>query len=289
MIPALFRQSLGEKRNKMNKKILGIIIFLVAIASFLGGSFLTQLRLQNKVAGEKTESLPTPSPAVKQAKGVTLEMIKKAFEKSLVKFGDLNSPLLILEISDPSCPFCHVAAGKNGELNKQIDNSRGRQVFTLVSDGGTYLAPVVEIRKLVEEKKASFAYLYFPGHGNGEMGTKALYCAFKGGKYWEVHDKLMTNKGYDLLNNSVRNDRGKAAELADFLKSVFDQKEMKECLESKDFDEQLKIEEDLGGELMVSASGGAGTPGFFINTVFFGGAYNFKEMEPAIKEALQTK
>ena len=52
-------------------------------------------------------------------------------------FGKKDSKILFVEFSDPSCPFCHVAAGKNPELNKQA----GAQ-FTMEKDGGTYVPPV---------------------------------------------------------------------------------------------------------------------------------------------------
>jgi len=267
----------------VNSKTSAIIVFLVAVASFLGGISFTQWQYQ-KGGAKKVE--PTPSPATPKTQGVSQEKIKEAFGKSFIKFGNADSKLVILEISDPSCPYCHVAAGLNGELNKEMDKSRGTKTFTLVRDGGSYVAPGPEIKKLVNNKEASFAYLYFPGHGNGEMGTKALYCAFREGKYWEVHDKLMTNEGYQILNNSVRNERSKAGELARFLKPVFDPEKMEACLKKNEDDKQLEIEKNISQELMVSASGGAGTPGFFINTTFFGGAYNFGYMEAAIKEAL---
>ncbi len=267
----------------MNSKTPVIIVLLVAVASFLGGISFAQWQYQ-KEGAKKVE--PTPSPATPKTQGVSQEKIKEAFNKSLIKFGNADSKLVILEISDPSCPYCHVAAGLNGELNKEIDKSRGAKTFTLVRDGGSYVAPGPEIKKLVNNKEASFAYLYFPGHGNGEMGTKALYCAFREGKYWEVHDKLMTSEGYKIVNDLVRNERDKSGELAKFLKSVFDPEKMKECLKKSEDDEQLEVEKNISQELMVSAGGGAGTPGFFINTTFFGGAYNFGYMELVIKKAL---
>jgi protein-disulfide isomerase len=184
-----------------------------------------------------------------------------------------------VEIADPSCPYCQVAYGKNSELNNQIDPT-GR--FKLVSNGGTYLAPVTEMKKLVDEGKASYTLIYSPGHGNGEMGMKAIYCAFDLGKYWEVRDKIMSNAGYTLMNEKVQNDKTKAGEVANFLKGIVDVGKMKTCIEDSKWDARLADDMKLASELGVQ-----GTPYFFINDSQFPGAYSYKDMESVVTSALQ--
>lgn len=151
-----------------------------------------------------------------------------------------------------------------------------------MADGGTYIAPVPEMKKLVDSGKAAFAYIYYPGHGNGEMGAKALYCAAEKGKFWEVHDLLMTSKGYDLINNTVKNDKAKSGELAEFLKSAFDAASMKACLAGGKYD--TRIQDDMK---LASGLGVQGTPGFFVNSTPFSGAYSYKDMESAVTAALK--
>ncbi len=231
--------------------------------------------------GAKTTAQPVASaqPSAQQPAeppAATLDDVKNVFSKSAIKFGDVNSKLIVVEVADPSCPYCHIAAGKNPELNKQAGSQ-----FTLVADGGTYIAPVPEVAKLVKEGKASFAWIYTPGHGNGEMGTKAMYCAFEQNKFWEVHDLLMTSKGYDLLNNTIKNDKAKSGELADFLQPVFDQAGMKACLESDKYDNRLKEDTSLAAGIGIT-----GTPGFYFNNTPFRGAYSYKDMESVVKSAL---
>lgn len=264
----------------MNSKATPVFVILLVVAAFLIGSFWTKIQYLEGSKTPSTGTAATPPAATQQqppaAPVVKIEQVKNTFNKSKIKFGDANSKLLIVEISDPSCPYCQAAAGKNGALNKQIGNQ-----FVLVADGGTYLAPVPEIKKLVDSGKASFAYIYFPGHGNGEMGTKAMYCAFASGKFWQVHDKLMSSEGYDLLNNTVKNDKTKSTEMAEFLKGVFDAGEMKACLDSGKYDSQLQTEMGLARGLGVQ-----GTPGFFVNATNFGGAYSYKDMESAVNQAL---
>lgn len=265
-------------KEKTKNLTTPILIVLLVVAAFLVGSLWTKNQTLEKGTGTPAAGQATQAPsAQQQAPAMTIDKIREAFNKSLVKFGKSDNKLLIVEVSDPSCPYCQIAAGQNGELNKQAGDR-----FKLVKDGGTYLAPIPEIKKLVDSGKAAFTFLYSPGHGSGEMGTKAMYCAFEKGKYWEVHGKLMTSEGYDLLNNTVKNDKTKSGELADFLKAVFDPTVMKACLDSGKYDSQLQIDKGLASGLGVS-----GTPGFFINTTNFAGAYSYKDMEAAVTSSLK--
>ena len=199
-------------------------------------------------------------------------------------FGNKNSKNLIVEVADPSCPYCHIAGGHNPELNKQAGSQ-----FLLESDGGSYIPPVPKIKELVDSGKAAFVWIYTPGHGNGEMGTKALYCANEKGKFWQVHDLLMNSKGYELLNGAdikgapttgpiVKNDKTKSGELASFLAGVLNPSEMKKCLDSGKYDSKLAQDTSV-----ASALGVHGTPGFFVNTTNFSGAYSWKDMASALK------
>lgn len=263
-----------EKKNYTTH----ILVILLVVASFALGSLYTRVKYLEK--GTTNTSATTTQTQARQpsaAAEATLDQVKDAFNKSLVKFGDANKKLVLIEVADPSCPYCHIAAGKNPSLNKQVGDR-----FTLVSDGGSYVAPVPEFKKLIDSGKAAFAWLYTPGHGNGEMGTKALYCAFEKGKFWEVHDKLMTAEGYTFLNDTVKNDKTKSKEVAEFLKSVFNPSDMQKCLESGKYDNRLQEDISLATSLGVS-----GTPGFFINATKFAGAYSYTEMQSAVEGALK--
>jgi protein-disulfide isomerase len=179
-------------------------------------------------------------------------------------------------VADPSCPYCSASSGKNPALNNQI----GPQ-FKLVSDGGTYVAPVEEMKKMVDSGQAGYAYIYFPGHRNGDMAMKALYCADEKGKFWQAHDLLMAEAGYNLINNTVLNDKTKSGELAEFLKSAVAVADMKSCLDSGKYDSVLSADTSLAQTLGVQ-----GTPGFFVNTTPFAGAYSWTDMKSAVDAAL---
>ncbi|MCJ7805748.1 DsbA family protein [Patescibacteria group bacterium] len=265
------------KRSVLDRFVPLILILTVVLAFFVGFLWQKVLSLEkNAKSGTPTTATNTTQTPPSQPT-VTLDKIKALFgNKDLITFGDADRKVLFIEVSDPSCPFCHAAAGLSPNVNAQL----GAQ-FKLVSQGGTYVAPVPEMEKLVNSGKASFVYIYFPGHGNGEMATKALYCANEQGKFWEVHNQLMTDAGYNLLNNTVKSDKSQSGTLANFLKSVFDPTQMKSCLDSGKYDVRLTEDTQIATDLGVS-----GTPGFFINTVNFPGAVSYKDMESAVNSAL---
>ena len=266
-----------EKGGVFEKASPFFVILSVVLAFFVGVLWQKTKSLENqKVQGTATQQ--NNAPDQQQQPSVSLDTIKGLFDKDVIKFGDKDRKVIFVEISDVSCPYCAAASGKNSEINNSLGGGR----FRLLSDGGSYLAPVPEMKKLVDEGKAAFVYIYFPGHGNGEMGTKALYCAYEMGKFWEVHDLLMSAKGYDLVNEKVRNDKTKSGDLAQFLKSAIDPSKMKECLDSGKYDDRLTRDISLAQSLGVS-----GTPGFFVNDKMFAGAYSFSDMKTVVDSALK--
>lgn len=268
----------------MKKNIVQtVLVVALVVAAYIIGMLTTKIQYLQKGAG--TQTAGTAQPAA--APAVSLDTIKGLFGKDLVKFGDAKRKLLFVEVADPSCPFCHIAAGLDPELNATSPQ------FKLVSQGGTYLAPVAEMKKLVDAGKASFVWIYDPGHGNGEMGTKALYCAYEKGKFWEAHDLLMSAKGYEIQNGTdpagaattgpiVKNDKTKSQDLANFLSPAVDAGFLKSCLDSGKYDARLGTDTQLASSLGVN-----GTPGFFVNATNFAGAYNFKDMQSVVDSALK--
>jgi protein-disulfide isomerase len=247
-----------------------ILVILLIIASFLVGVLFTKVQYLEKngatvttnIGDTETEAAPT----------VSLDTIKGLFKEGNIVFGDVNKKNLFVEVADPSCPYCHIAAGHNPELSKQVGPN-----FTYQGDGGTYVPPVTEIKKLVDSGEAGFVWIYMNGHGNGELGTKAMYCAYENDKFWEVHDMLMTNEGYDLLNETVQNNVENAAQLAQFLSPVYPAADMQSCLESGKYDDKLSDDQSVAQSLGVS-----GTPGFFVNSTLYGGAYSWSDMKASL-------
>lgn len=270
--------SKNDGKSIVGKITSNVGTLLLVVAAFLIGMLLTENRYL-KTTGTVAAVPVAPAAQAGQpaAPSISQDKIKELFTtgNNLV-FGDPKKKALFVEFSDPSCPYCHVAAGKNSELNKQMGDR-----FKLTADGGTYVAPVEEIKKLVDAGKAAFVWIYSPGHGNGELGTKALYCANEKGKFWETHDLLMTNAGYNLLNNDVKNEKSNAGKLADFLKPAIDPSFLKSCLDSGKYDARIASDTAL-----ATAYGAQGTPGFYVNTTNFAGAYSWADMKSAVDAAL---
>lgn len=256
------------------KSVNKTLVIALVIAAFFLGSLTNKVATLEKKQSDTAQQAqnPTNTPQQPSQPSVTIEKIKALFNDKNLVLGNKNSKNLFVEIVDPSCPYCHAAAGKNPELSRQI----GPQ-FTLQSDGGTYIAPVPEMKKLIEQGKAALVYLYYPGHGSGEMGTKALYCAHEQGKFWQVHDLLMSNAGYSLMNNDVKNDKTKSQQVADFFALVADSNQLKQCLDSGKYD--VKLSEDIKIATPLIRQG---TPTFYVNTAGFN-ANSWTDMQSAVK------
>jgi protein-disulfide isomerase len=241
-----------------------LMVLLLVVGAYFLGVYKTKVEYLEK--GVTATTQPTGAAAAPQP--IDMEKVNTLFaDKSNMVFGDRDAKLKFVEFSDTSCPFCHVAAGENPELAKSM-NSR----FITVANGGTYIPPVQEIKKLVDAGKAAFLWLYTPGHGNGELGTLALYCANEQGKFWEAHDLLMSNAGYTFVNDTVKNDRTKFAEVATFLKSAVDTTKLKACLDSKKFEARVTSDPSI-----ATSFGYGATPTFFINDKVVEGAASWNE------------
>jgi protein-disulfide isomerase len=266
-----------QPKKTVAERMFPAMVVLVVVMAFALGAMWSKIKYLEEGAA-KAAAAPTVAAGQQPAQPqVSLKTIKDLFSKNVVKFGDANRKVLFVEGADPSCPYCHVAAGLNGELNKQMGDN-----FKLVADGGTYVAPLAEMRKLVTAGKAGLVYIYTPGHGNGEMAMKAMYCANEKGRFWEVHDVLMTNAGYNLINNDVKNDKANAGKLVSFLAGQIDSNFLTSCLSSGKYDKRLGEDQQL-----ASGIGIQGTPGFYVNATNFSGAYPWSQMQSAVDAALK--
>jgi protein-disulfide isomerase len=254
------------------EKIVPVLVVVIIVMAFGMGALWS--KVQTLSTGTTTTTAGTQQAQGAARPTVSEDNIKALFNDKNIFFGDpAKAKNLLVEAADPSCPYCHVAAGHNPELNRQMGGN-----FILSTDGGTYVAPVIEMKKLVDSGDAAFVWLYTPGHGNGELASKALYCSHEQGKFWPAHDKMMTNAGYTLLNDVVKNDLTKAPQLVQFLGNAVNGTQLQACLDSGKFDGELA--EDTA---QASALGISGTPGFFVNTTNFAGAYSWNDMKSAVK------
>lgn len=252
-----------------------LIVLLMAVSFFAGYLLMKTTSLQKSLTDAKTQQGTGGTQQAAPPTTVSVDKIKPLFADGYIHFGDNKNKVLIVEITDPSCPYCHIAGGHNPELSKQAN-------FQYVSDGGQYNPPVTGIRQLVDEGKASLAILYGTGHGNGRLGMEAFYCAFEKGDFWPVHDKLMTNEAYTLLNDTVKNDRAQSQKLADFLADVTDASAMKSCLDGAKYEAKLnRDEQEIDPGLSFQ-----GTPHFVVNDKIVNGAHDFKDIKSIVDPLL---
>jgi protein-disulfide isomerase len=254
-----------------------LMVILLVIGAYFLGVYKTKTEYLEKgvqVAGTQTtqtdQTAQQKTPAT-----VDLAKIKEKFDGKHITFGDKDAKLVIAEVSDPSCPYCHIAGGLHPELNNSSPQ------FKMVKDGGTYQPPVLEIEKLVKEGKASFIFLYAPGHGSGEVGTQAMYCAYEQGKFWEAHNALMTKAGYDLLNNVVKNDLTQSAKVVALIGRAVDSNKLQSCLDSKKYENQPA--EDTA---FVQSLGFGATPTFFVNSTVIEGAQSWTAFKATVDSLL---
>lgn len=261
------------------KQLFIPVLVIVAIGLAFFSGTLWQ-KVQNLEKGTATDKGTTTTQGTTQQPTVSLDTIKGLFGKDVLKFGDASKKVLFVELADPSCPYCHIADGFNPTLAASVDTQTNR--FKYVSAGGKYDPPVTQMKKLVDAGKASYAYIYYPGHGNGEMGMKALYCANDQGKFWEARALIMNNAGYELMNTTVKNDKTQSQTVANFLKSAVDPVALKSCLDSGKYDARLQSDQELATSLGIQ-----GTPDFFINATNFPGAYSYTDMQSVVDAALK--
>lgn len=138
--------------------------------------------------------------------------------------GEKDAPVTIVEFSDFQCPFC--------KRNFQ-------QTFPQI------------LSEYIEKGKVKYVFRDYPLeriHPDAFKAAEAAHCAGEQGKYWEMHDKLLSNqqalKADDLIVHA------KAVSL--------DEAALKGCLDSGRHADSVRKNLAEG-----SAAGVRGTPAFF--------------------------
>jgi hypothetical protein len=135
--------------NRLGQLVNLLAILVIALFLFEAYTFYKVKGIEKKLGTIEASAQGAGQQPEKQVT-ISEDQIKSYFSKDYIHFGDAKRKVLFVEFSDPSCPYCHIAAGENPELNAQAGDQ-----FKTVDQGGTYKPPVKEMRKLVEEGKAS--------------------------------------------------------------------------------------------------------------------------------------
>lgn len=158
--------------------------------------------------------------------------------------GAQNAAITLVEYADYECPYC-----------LQIQPS---------------------LQKLEAEYKGKMAFAYkdvpLPMHANAQKAAEATHCAAAQGKYWEMHDMLLTKKQLEvpMLKEYARTMKLDGA--------AFDK-----CLDS---DAKAGIVKESLAE--AQTMGVQGTPSFFVNGRAISGAANYDRIKELIEEELSA-
>jgi len=233
----------------MNKYLLPASILVAAV--LISGSVLYSTGVKKQTAS-----------LIDSNKNEAPEVLLQQKDNDFV-LGDKNAPVTVVVYSDPSCPFCGAAAGKNQEV-----------MDYLKQNDPSWIAPVPGIiSNYVKSGKAKLIFRYYPGHGTGELSMGYLSCANEQGKFWQLHDEFFANQ------NSIDN-QGVLSALAGTV--GLDSAKLDSCLKKGDF--TAKIQEDVESGKAVGVKG---TPAFFVNGQKFEGAYSFATFQLVIDDLLK--
>ncbi|MBN1263625.1 MAG: thioredoxin domain-containing protein [Candidatus Pacebacteria bacterium] len=259
-----------EESGNISKLATPVLIFLLLLAAFWGGSLYTKFR--NSETGQNQEpavdlaARPTSTPGSSQPEqgeedSLGVQSRIKIEESAIVK-GSAEAGVVIVEFSDPSCPYCAAAAGGNQQV-----------IESLKSRIPGWEAPLPQIEKeYLEKGLVRLVFHYFPGHGAGMEAMKIIWCAAEQGKGWEMKKVVYANQ--DEVGNKAA--LQVLSQGVDLNRSEFDR-----CLE-KDFSAKESEEASLGREMGVS-----GTPTFFINGQMLVGAQPYQSFKSIIDSELE--
>lgn len=219
-----------------------------------------------KLRGQTLEEVrPDIERAVRQQKqgerfGVYMSELRKAYGLNLqLPYPDLpridvsadddpftgpaEAPVTIIQFAEYQCPYC----GKARESLEEVEK--------------TYPG------------KVKFVFRDFPlgFHNRAIPAAVAANCAEKQGKYWEVHDALMSNQ--------------RALEDADLERvareAKLDLEKWQACRKDPAMEAEIRKDMEDGQKAGVS-----GTPAFFVNGVFLNGAQPFERFKAVIDREL---
>src|SRR5262245_42888472 len=168
--------------------------------------------------------------------------------------GDARAAVTIIEFGDYQCPSCRLFwRDVEPRLKKEyIDTGKVKLVFRDF--------PIVE------------------NHPEAIVAAVAAQCANDQGKYWQYHDKLFReqdNRGDDIIRFKVADLKKWGADLR------LDTAACNQCVDSARYKDEVARDYADGEGIGIR-----GTPTFFINGRFIGGAQPYPVFKKVIDEEL---
>ncbi len=252
----------------MNKSLSFVLIGLLLVISFLAGT-----RWKKTDFNEK--NLPQNSPRTTDERQTQVfnepTVLGAAAMSELVKdgvvLGSQTAKVTVVEISDPSCPYCAIAAGFNIPPDFKVRDPN-------------WEAPGPKLVELAKEGKIQLVFRYFPGHGSGEQAMQALWCAEeqKPGVFWDYLDLVFKNQK-DIANLEKILDLGESLNLT--------KEKIRDCVQSEKYKARLESDSRLISKIVQENKYETfGTPAFFINGSPVIGAQGYENFEKIINSEL---
>lgn len=217
------------------------------------GMSTDQTKIQEIVKG-----LQEADPTIKDVPEANTNAILEEPERVEIKIdgnpirGNLNAPVTIIEFSDFQCPVCE---SFYREVSKDIKE------------------------KYVDTGKVKWVHMDFPLYSIHEYSlgaAKAGECAYKQGKFWEMHDYLFEHQ-YSWQMPDIKGTLTNAATELGLNTDSFST-----CYDSDETLEKVGTDFYTGKSLEVR-----GTPTFFINGKIIVGFRSFDEMSTLIEAELK--
>jgi protein-disulfide isomerase len=136
-------------------------------------------------------------------------------------------------------------------------------------------------KEYIDTGKAKLVFRDFPivqNHPEAIVAAVAAQCAGDQGKYWQYHDKLFReqdNRGDDIIRFKVADLKKWGADLR------LDTAAFNQCIDSARYKDEVTKDYADGEEIGIR-----GTPTFFINGRFIGGAQPYPVFKKVIDEEL---
>lgn len=151
---------------------------------------------------------------------------------------------------------------------------------TIVEFGDFECPPCGQVYPVLKKVRENYGddvrvvFRHFPlsFHNNAQKAGEASMCAADQGKFWEMHDKMFENQ----KNLGVDGLKSMATQIAGLDTSAFGQ-----CLDDARHADAVQADMKIGTKVGVS-----GTPAFFVNGRFTGGALSYDAFAKLIDEEL---
>jgi Na+/H+ antiporter NhaA len=160
--------------------------------------------------------------------------------------GNPDAPVTLVEYGDFECPYCADAAEVIGELLHALGDEV-RYVFRHL--------PLTDV------------------HPNAQVAAEASEAAAEQGKFWEMHDRLLSHQDALQMPDLHRDAEELGLDLEQFAHDVHRRRFAQ------------RVAEDVAS---ADASGVSGTPTFFINGVRHQGVYDVNTLLRAVQRAARS-